>query len=135
MWYKTTVTDSSDYKAFAPAYSDVIIAKTAPTYAPVLTDNPTYTNAGEYTVYFYIVSKNYEADPISGSKVVNIAKADATVKTAPEAVSDLIANGEYQELVTAGESEGGKLVYAIGDENGALEHYTELISAAADAGT
>lgn len=99
------------------------------------TENPTYTNAGEYTVYFYIVSKNYEADPVSGSKVVNIAKADAAVKTAPEAVSGLIANGEYQELVTAGEAEGGKLVYAIGDENGALEPYTELVSAAADAGT
>ena len=99
------------------------------------TENPTYTNAGEYTVYFYIVSKNYEADPVSGSKVVNIAKADAAVKTAPEAVSGLIANGEYQELVTAGEAEGGKLVYAIGDENGALEPYTELLSAAVDAGT
>lgn len=99
------------------------------------TENPTFTNAGEYTVYFYIVSNNYEADPISGSKVVNIAKADAAVKTAPEAVSGLIANGEHQELVTAGEAEGGKLVYAIGDENGALEPYTELVSATADAGT
>ena len=40
------------------------------------TENPTYTDAGEYTVYFYIVSSRYEADPISGSKVVAIRKAE-----------------------------------------------------------
>ena len=101
------------------------------------TENPTYTNAGEYTVYFYIVSKNYEADPVSGSKVVNIAKADAAVKTAPEAVSGLIANGEYQELVTAGETEGGKLVYAVTtdkDKAPADDEYSETIPTATDEG-
>ena len=101
------------------------------------TENPTFTNAGEYTVYFYIVSSNYEADPISGSKEVNIAKADAAVKTAPEAVSGLIANGEYQELVTAGETEGGKLVYAVTtdkDKAPADDEYSETIPTATDEG-
>lgn len=101
------------------------------------TENPTYTNAGEYTVYFYIVSNNYEADPISGSKVVNIAKADAAVKTAPEAVSGLIANGEHQELVTAGETEDGKLVYAATtdkDKAPADDEYSETIPTATNEG-
>jgi len=101
---------------------------------------PQVKDAGTYEVGWY--SEESDDYLAAGSALVpniagtvTIAKADAAVKTAPLAVSGLIANGKHQELVTAGEAEGGKLVYAIGDENGALEPYTELVSAAADAGT
>ena len=97
------------------------------------TINPEYTNAGEYTVYFYIVSKNYEADPVSGSKVVNIRKAYPEISITNNDSQPY--TGEELQLLESGKTSGGTLVYAIGDENGPLEPYTESIPTAVDAGT
>ena len=96
------------------------------------TINPEYTNAGEYTVYFYIVSKNYEADPVSGSKVVNIRKAYPEISITNNDSQPY--TGEELQLLESGKTTGGTLVYAIGDENGPLEPYTESIPTAVDAG-
>ena len=97
------------------------------------TVNPEYTNAGEYTVYFYIVSKNYEADPVSGSKVVSIRKAYPEISITNNESQPY--TGEALQLLESGKTSGGTLVYAIGDENGPLEPYTESIPTAVDAGT
>ena len=96
------------------------------------TINPEYTNAGEYTVYFYIVSKNYEADPVSGSKVVSIRKAYPEISITNNESQPY--TGEALQLLESGKTSGGTLVYAIGDENGPLEPYTESIPTAVDAG-
>lgn len=98
--------------------------------------NPAYTDAGEYTVYYYIATGNYDPQPVSGSKVVKIDKADPTV-TQPTA-KELTANGEEQELVNAGSTEDGKIVYALGtdkDTAPAEDAYSETIPTGKDAGT
>ena len=69
------------------------------------TANPTYTDAGEYTVYFYVVSGNYVPDTVSGSKTVVITAAsgtaDETQGETPMARTGLAYTGEPQVLVTA----------------------------------
>ena len=100
------------------------------------TTNPAYTDAGEYTVYYYIATGNYDPQPVSGSKVVKIDKADPTV-TQPTA-KELTANGEAQELVNAGSTEDGKIVYALGtdkDTAPAEDAYSETVPTGKDAGT
>ena len=42
-----------------------------------LTDNPTYTDAGTYTVYYQVTKANYTA--VSGSETITINKKDVTV--------------------------------------------------------
>lgn len=79
-------------------------ALTAENYATAgSTTNPTYTDAGEYTVYFYVVSGNYDPDTVSGSKAVSISKATGTATDAqkPAAKPDLVADNTDQALVTA----------------------------------
>lgn len=99
------------------------------------TTNPAYTDAGEYTVYYYIATGNYDPQPVSGSKVVKIDKADPTV-TQPTA-KELTANGEAQELVNAGSTENGKIVYALGEKGTAPaeDAYSETVPTGKDAGT
>ena len=69
------------------------------------TTNPTYTDAGKYTVYFYVVSGNYVPDKVSGSKTVIITAAsgtaDETQGETPTARTGLAYTGEPQVLVTA----------------------------------
>ena len=83
------------------------------------TEIPEGTNAGEYTVYYKVVgddnhnnleSENYKID-------VTIAKATATV-TAPTAKTDLVYNGEKQELVVAGTigKDQGEIQYRLGED-------------------
>lgn len=63
-----------------------------------------YTDAGSYTVYYYVVSSNYAPDAVSGYKTVSIEKADAPALTdaqKPTANTGLIADGTEQALVTA----------------------------------
>ena len=59
-----------------------------------------------------------------------ITKANASVTSAPQAVTDLVFNGQARELVTAGKAEGGELQYKLG--NGA---YGTAIPTATEAGT
>ncbi|WP_295153427.1 dockerin type I domain-containing protein [uncultured Ruminococcus sp.] len=99
---------------------------------------PTYSDAGEYTVYFYVESGNYIPVPEIGSNKVSIEKAASAVTAAPTAVSDLIFNGEAQALVNTGTAEGGSIVFALTDSKDnapADEAYSEEIPKGTDAGT
>ena len=99
-----------------------------------LEDNPKYTNAGTYRVY-YEVSKEGLV-PVTGSETVSIEKADPTV-TAPLA-KDLTYNGKTQELVSAGEAQGGEILYVLGkdaDTAPAEESFSKTIPAGTNAGT
>jgi uncharacterized repeat protein (TIGR02543 family) len=81
------------------------------------TDNLTFSDAGEYTVYFYAESDNYTPVPASGSNQVSIAKAEAKATANPTASADLKYNGEEQKLVSEGSSNDGSFVFALNDSN------------------
>ena len=74
--------------------------------------NLLYTDAGEYTVYYYVASDNGGATPEKGSAVVMIEKAAPEV-TAPEPVTGLSYTGEKQTLVTAGNAAGAEILYSL----------------------
>ena len=100
------------------------------------TENPTYTNAGEYTVYFYVVSKNYEADPVTGSKVVNIRKDTPDYEVVVN--NEQTYTGEELELVESAEANGGTVVFALGDDAETApddEAFSETRPTAKDVGT
>ena len=75
-----------------------------------LTENPTYTEAGTYTVYYQVTKDGYETT--TGSATVKINKAKPTV-TAPTAKENLTYTGEAQELISAGSTTGGELQYSL----------------------
>ncbi len=77
---------------------------------------PVATNAGEYTVYYRIKDEDVLLEK---SLTVSIAKATPSV-TAPKAKA-LIYNGEKQELVEAGRTEEGKMLYSLDDETYLVE--------------
>ena len=83
--------------------------------AAFATTIPTATNAGTYTVlYMYDGGGNYE--DISGDAyqiAVTIDKADITNVTAPEAITNLVYNGNDQALVTAGSTSVGTMMYSV----------------------
>ena len=78
-----------------------------------LTENPTYTDAGTYTVYYQVTKDSYETT--TGSATVKISKATPTV-TAPTAKENLTYTGEAQELISAGSTTGGELQYSLDNE-------------------
>ncbi len=80
------------------------------------------TDSSQYTV------GNYNIKLVNAT--FTITKANASVTSAPQAVTDLVFNGQAWELVTAGKAEGGKLQYKLG--NGA---YGTAIPTATEAGT
>ena len=82
---------------------------------------PTAANAGEYTVSYYVHGDEDHADAAGGTVVVTIAKADAELTAAPQAVENLIYNGEAQVLVVAGTNVGGTLEYSLDGETFAAE--------------
>ena len=75
-----------------------------------LTENPTYTDAGTYTVYYQVTKDGYEAT--TGSAKVIISKATPTV-TAPTAKENLTYTGGAQELINAGSTSGGEMQYSL----------------------
>lgn len=83
---------------------------------------PTGTNAGEYSVYYKVQGDKDHNDTEPVEVTVTIAKADPKV-TAPVPVTGLTYTGEEYELITAGTTTGGTLVYSL-DENG---KYTDTI--------
>jgi len=91
---------------------------------------PTVTNAGTYTVWYYVQGNENYADTEKASVEVTVEKIDSELKTAP-AANKLVYNGEAQKLVTAGTATGGTVVYAI-EKDGV---YTEEIPVGTDAGT
>ena len=90
---------------------------------------PAATDAKTYTVYYKVEgSDNWNA--FDAKKVeVKIAKADVSVE-APVAKEKLVYNGKAQELVTAGKTNFGKLLYSLDGEK-----YSAEIPAATDAKT
>ena len=80
-----------------------------------MTDIPTATDAGEYTVvYRAVAAANYNVVDTEQQLTVTIAKADAQV-TAPTAKTGLTYNGESQALVVAGSALGATIEYKLGD--------------------
>ncbi|MBR0315657.1 MAG: InlB B-repeat-containing protein, partial [Synergistaceae bacterium] len=70
-------------------------------------------DVGDYTVKATIAATNsHKAGEASAD--FTITKADATVATTPTAKT-LTYNGQLQELITAGTTNGGTMVYALGD--------------------
>lgn len=71
---------------------------------------PTYTDAGEYTVYYKVTADNYSDH--TGSFKITISKAAGNI-SAPTA-NTLTYTGSEQELVTAGSSSTGTIQYKLG---------------------
>ncbi len=92
---------------------------------------PTGLNAGTYTVWYYVQGNDNYADNEKAFVEVTIAKAEGTLDTAPSVIEGLVYNGEAQELVTAGESETGIIMYALAEDG----EYSEEIPTAVNAGT
>lgn len=62
-----------------------------------------------------IVVKAAQTDLYKAAKVSYELTVDHGAVTAPTIVSDLVYNGKPQELVTAGSTEEGKILYKVGD--------------------
>ena len=82
------------------------------------TESPSFTNAGNYRVYYYVTTGNYDPNPVSGSILVTIKKADAPALTddqKPTPVDKLVYTGEALDLVTAPENtpDGYSIRYSI----------------------
>jgi len=84
-------------------------------------EEPKATDAGEYTVYYFVKGDAAHSDTEVANVAVTIAKADAVLLSAPQAVELLIENGSEQALVTEGTAEGGLLVYSTDGENFSAE--------------
>ena len=87
---------------------------------------PRATDAGTYTIWVKEDPENCEGDPIVTHPIIR--KATPTV-TAPTA-NDITFNGEAQELVTAGSTDFGTLLYSLDGTN-----FSEQIPTATNAGT
>ena len=88
---------------------------------------PTGTNAGDYTVWYKVIGDSNHSDTEPQSAAASIKKA---VSSGTVTANDLTYTGETQELVTAGEADGGKLVYSL-EQDG---DYTENIPTGTNAG-
>lgn len=79
---------------------------------------------------YYKVTVDANHNDVDGAFVeVTIAKADVTL-TAPVAKTDLVYSDEAQELIVAGQAEGGTIAYSLDGEN-----WSDAIPAATAAGT
>ena len=87
------------------------------------------TDAGIYAVTVSVEQTATHAAATSEPVTFSIAKAASAVTAPPAAVSGLIYTGEPQALVTAGEADGGVMVYSLDGEA-----YSTDVPAATDAG-
>lgn len=81
---------------------------------------PEATNAKTYQVYFMVVGdSNYNNIDFTDEHIieVTIEKADSSITTIPTGKKDLVFNGNAQELVNAGEAEGGSLQYSLNNND------------------
>ena len=97
--------------------------------------NPTLTDAGMLTVYFKVSLAGYT--DYTGSAVVTISKAVATVTAAPAAIPGLVSTGAPQALITSGTASGGEMQYALGTDaaTAPAEGWSTAIPSGIDAGT
>ena len=91
---------------------------------------PTGIDAGQYTVYYKVVGNDDYNDVAAQSVSVTIAKANAQVTAAPQAVEALAFTGQPHALVTAGSAAGGTMQYSLSEDG----EYTEAIPTGTDAG-
>ena len=76
---------------------------------------PTATNAGEYQVEWRVFDadeNNWNVEPAEGRFFVTIAEANAEVTT-PKAINGLVFDGDKHELVEAGSTNSGKMLYKV----------------------
>lgn len=70
-------------------------------------------NAGKFTIkVVYGENEEYKAVTFDNIGTFNIVKADAQV-TAPKAISGLVFDGDKHELVEAGSTKSGKMLYKV----------------------
>ena len=94
-----------------------------------LSDIPTATNAGEYTVYYKALGDDNHKDIAEANVTVVIAKAASTFGKLPQAL-DLSYTGAVQALLSAGETTCGEIWYKL--DNG---EWTNEIPTATEAKT
>ena len=78
------------------------------------TEIPTATESGFYFVYYKVVADANHTDLTEDFIKVGIGQTAATLTKEPVAISNLIYTGEAQTLVTAGEANGGEVLYKLG---------------------
>ena len=79
-----------------------------------LTENPSYTDVGTYTVYYEVSKAGYNS--AYGSATVQISPIDASIKVAPKSKGILKYSGAKQQLIDEGTALGGTLYYALGND-------------------
>ena len=99
---------------------------------------PYAMNAGKYYVYYMIKgdSNHFDSVPVCIENEVDMA--DAVMTTAPAKDDDLTFNGEEQALLTAGETEDGTVVYALGENSETVpseEEFKADVPASLNSGT
>ena len=74
------------------------------------TTNPTFTNAGTYTVYYKVSKPTYKT--VTGNQKVIINKANGYINTKPTAKT-LTYTGSAQQLINAGNDASGTIQYSL----------------------
>ena len=93
-----------------PSSGYTIKYRTASSGSYNLTTKPSYTDAGNYTIYFQITKSGY--NPYEGSGTVKISKANPTYSP-PTAISGLVYDGSNQALINAGSSSTSTIQYSL----------------------
>ena len=97
----------------APAGATVKYGTTSSSYTE--TSSPTYTNAGNYTVYYQVTKDNYA--PVTGSATVEITKKAATISFADGTVNKYYGDDQFTNALTdTGDAKAnGKVSYSSSD--------------------
>ena len=93
------------------------------------TSIPQGTNAGDYTVWYYVQGNENANDSAVASVTVKINKAVASITAAPTP-NTLTYIGEAQYLINAGEAVGGTMLYSLTEDG----EYTTSIPQGTNAG-
>ena len=93
------------------------------------TSIPKGTNAGDYTVWYYVQGNENANDSAVASVTVKINKAVASITAAPTP-NTLTYSGEAQYLINAGETNVGTMVYSLTEDG----EYTTSIPQGTNAG-
>ena len=99
---------------------------------------PYAMKAGKYYVYYMIKGDSNHFDSVPVCIENEVDKADAVMTTAPAKDDDLTFNGEEQALLTAGETEDGTVVYALGENSETVpseEEFKADVPASLNSGT
>ena len=102
----------------APAGATVKYGTSAGTYN--LNASPTYTNAGSYTVYYEVTKANYTT--VTGSAVVTISKAPASISYATASVGKTFGDAPFTNALT--KTGDGTVTYSSSNTNVATVNAT-----------